>query len=247
MKRNNIVESLMKEGFTEKTLVKFSDKQLSDLYERIIGESDVMISKKDPEGQKKLIDAKKENKSIEFYEEKPSAGVSKESINYNNLEDYSTSNLESLLDTKEKEQKKLKKIHKEKPLPFHVGNIRKLGTEILKIQGELNSRKSKKEEKNEIKEWVKRLANENFHTFTSKNEIMEIINVKLMEQQPSTTPGRPDTDTPVRERPTTRPGKPKRENPFEPKHKPKPKASSDDKLPEFLKFDNLGIKFKNEK
>ena len=145
MKRNNIVESLMKEGFTEKTLVKFSDKQLSDLYERIIGESDVMISKKDPEGQKKLIDAKKENKSIEFYEEKPSAGVSKESINYNNLEDYSTSNLESLLDTKEKEQKKLKKIHKEKPLPFHVGNIRKLGTEILKIQGELNSRKSKKE------------------------------------------------------------------------------------------------------
>ena len=30
MKRNNIVESLMKEGFTEKTLVKFSDKQLSD-------------------------------------------------------------------------------------------------------------------------------------------------------------------------------------------------------------------------
>lgn len=203
MKRNNIVESLMKEGFTEKTLVKFSDKQLSDLYERIIGESDVMISKKDPEGQKKLIDAKKENKSIEFYEEKPS--------------------------------------------PSHVGNIRKLDTEKLKTKGELKSRKSKKEEKNEIKEWVKRLANENFHTFTSKNEIMEIINVKLMEQQPSTTPGRPDTDTPVRERPTTRPGKPKRENPFEPKHKPKPKASSDDKLPEFLKFNNLGIKFKNEK
>ena len=203
MKRNNIVESLMKEGFTEKTLVKFSDKQLSDLYERIIGESDVMISKKDPEGQKKLIDAKKENKSIEFYEEKPS--------------------------------------------PSHVGNTRKLDTEKLKTKGELKSIKSKKEEKNEIKEWVKRLANENFHTFTSKNEIMEIINVKLMEQQPSTTPGRPDTDTPVRERPTTRPGKPKRENPFEPKHKPKPKASSDDKLPEFLKFDNLGIKFKNEK
>ena len=159
-----------------------------------------MISKKDPEGQKKLIDAKKENKSVEFYEEKPSPS-----------------------------------------------RVRKLDTEKLKTKGELKSRKSKKEEKNEIKEWVKRIANENFHTFTSKNEIMEIINVKLMEQQPSTTPGRPDTDTPVRERPTTRPGKPKRENPFEPKHKPKPKASSDDKLPEFLKFDNLGIKFKNEK
>lgn len=229
MKRNNIVESLIKEGFTEKTLVKFSDKQLSDLYGRIIGEADIMISKKDPQGQKKLIDAKKQNKSIEFYEEKPSAGLSKEK--------------KSEIVKKAKKGEDIGK--KGKGFEKVVKNAKKSGAENPKDVAAAAMWKNIK--KNEIKEWVKQLANENFHNFTSKNEIMEIINVKLMEQQPSTTPGRPDTDTPVRERPTTRPGKPKRENPFEPKHKPKPKASSDDKLPEFLKFNNLGIKFKNEK
>jgi hypothetical protein len=39
MKRNQIVEKLINEGFSEKTLVKFSDKQLSDLSERIFGEA----------------------------------------------------------------------------------------------------------------------------------------------------------------------------------------------------------------
>ena len=39
MRRNQIVEKLINEGFSEKTLVKFSDKQLSDLSERIFGEA----------------------------------------------------------------------------------------------------------------------------------------------------------------------------------------------------------------
>ncbi len=45
MKRNQIVEKLINEGFSEKTLVKFSDKQLSDLSERIFGEATKMIPK----------------------------------------------------------------------------------------------------------------------------------------------------------------------------------------------------------
>lgn len=39
MKREQIVNSLLKEGFSDKTLVKFNDKQLVHLYERIIGEA----------------------------------------------------------------------------------------------------------------------------------------------------------------------------------------------------------------
>ena len=40
MKRDVIVSQLIKEGFSEKTLVRFSDKQLSDLHERIVIDAD---------------------------------------------------------------------------------------------------------------------------------------------------------------------------------------------------------------
>lgn len=38
MKRENLIKDLLREGFSEKTLVKFSDKQIMGLHERIIGE-----------------------------------------------------------------------------------------------------------------------------------------------------------------------------------------------------------------
>lgn len=106
---------------------------------------------------------------------------------------------------------------------------------------------SKKLKESQIKKWIKGLVeNEKFHSFTSKNEIMELIQVKVNENKGQ--PSKPDTDAPVREKPTTKPGKPKRENPFEPKHAPKPKALGEDenKMPEFMKFKNLGFKFKDQ-
>lgn len=231
MKRNELVESLLSEGFSEKTLVKFTDKQLSNLYERIVSEQlrkgSVVMSKTtaNPNDVKKLTD---QGLNVELRETKPSSGLSKE-----------------------KKSEIVKKAKKGED----IGKKGKGFEKIVKKAKESGAKNPEavaaaamwknvvREEKNEIKTWVKGLANENFHNFTSKNEIMELINVKLTEQP---APSKPDTDAPVREKPTTKPGKPKRENPFEPKHKPKPKASSDDKLPEFLKFDSLGIKFKNE-
>lgn len=115
MKRNEIVKVLISEGFTEKTLVKFSDKQITNLYERIIGEADIMISKKDPKAQQKIADAKKLNKSIETYEEE---------IEESDVED-------------------------------------------------------SKNKKNEMKEWLQTVAESNFHSFTSKGEIMELIQTKM--------------------------------------------------------------------
>ena len=49
MKRDIIVSQLIKEGFSEKTLVRFSDKQLSDLHERIVVDADKL--KTDPKLQ----------------------------------------------------------------------------------------------------------------------------------------------------------------------------------------------------
>jgi hypothetical protein len=52
--------------------------------------------------------------------------------------------------------------------------------------------------------------------------------------------------------PTKTPSKPERKSPYKPKHQPAPKAKGDDEtfameLPSFLKFDNLNIKFSDEK
>ena len=69
MKRTELVGKLIKEGFSEKTLVKFNDSQLKQLASRILSEEDVMISKKDPQFQQKVDASKKENKTIETYEE----------------------------------------------------------------------------------------------------------------------------------------------------------------------------------
>ena len=54
MKRNEIVEKLIKEGFSEKTLVKFTDKQLSDLSSRILGESITNVASTDVKTQDEL-------------------------------------------------------------------------------------------------------------------------------------------------------------------------------------------------
>jgi hypothetical protein len=69
MKRTELVEKLIKEGFSEKTLVKFNDNQLLQLASRMLSEEDMMISKKDPQYQQKVDSAKKQNKTIETYEE----------------------------------------------------------------------------------------------------------------------------------------------------------------------------------
>lgn len=108
--------------------------------------------------------------------------------------------------------------------------------------------KNIKREGIEVKEWVNSLAESNYHPLTSKGEIMELITKKLEEQK--TAPSKPDKDAPVREKPKTKPGeKPKKEDPFEPKHTPKPKAMGEENkpLPDFMKFKNVGIKFRDEK
>ncbi len=210
MKRNEIVVSLLKEGFTEKTLVKFSDKQLSDLHERIFNEEDIMISKKDPELQQKVTNAKKTNQTIVTYEEETKEGL-------------------------KGNQKKLDK-----------NKNGKIDDEDFKLM------KSKKNEKKEVKEWVGKLAEENFHSFTSKNEIMDLIQTKLNEIEVGSNVKKGHNDIPefmsydaisntdVKETsPTTKPAptKPKVDpgtkprTPYSPKpgEKSKPKALKEDK------------------
>lgn len=204
MKRDIIVSKLMKEGFSEKTLVNFTDKQLNHLAERILGENLTTT-----------LDAIKKSPALQAAAKDP-----KQSIKLVGEED-----IEEGLKGNQK------KIDKNKN-----GKIDAEDFKLLKS-------KKKKDEKSEVKEWVKTLAEENFHSFTSKNEIMELINVKLNEAEvahepkvpefmsynsikssgPAVAPTKPKTSPGTK--PGTSPGKPKPRTPYEPgigpKHKPK--------------------------
>jgi len=93
--------------------------------------------------------------------------------------------------------------------------------------------KERKENVRKIEESIVSLIkNTNKPSMTKK----DLIN--MVEQTPGTK------EAPVKTPTRT---KPKRKNPYQPKHKPAPKAKAEDKdLPEFLKFDNLNISFKDE-
>ena len=131
----------------------------------------------------------------------------------------------------------------------HNGEIDGQDFKILKGQ----KKEVSKDKKSDVKEWVESLAENNFHSFTSKNEIMELIQSKLNESEvmepqhganvkkghngipefmtydaivgngTKTAPAKPKVD------PGTKPAKPK--TPFQPGPgpNPKPKALKENK------------------
>jgi len=235
MKRNEIVESLLKEGFSEKTLVKFSDKQLVTFASRILGESlttTLDAVKKSPALQ---AAAKDPNQSIKLVgEEKPSAGLSKEK--------------KSEIVKKAKKGEDLGK--KGKGFKKIVDKAKKSGAKDPEAVAGAAMWKNVKREGVEIKNWVKQISNENFHSFTSKNEIMEMIQTKSQEVGPNVKKGHngipefmtydviSNTETidaepttkPAPTKPKTSPGvKPKTPYQPGPGKNPKPKALKESK------------------
>ncbi len=258
MKRSQLIETLVKEGFSEKTLANFTDKQITVLSERIIGEQPTMgkgsvVMKKgsNPLDVKKITDT---GINVEL-REKLIGNQKKLDKNHNGKIDGQDFKIMKGQKKQKKEVQEGDYFEKRKEDAKSWLEKNKEGMKICKDCGKVKSKCECKngdeevnEEKNSILKWVDSLVENNYHSFTSKNEIMELIQVKLNENNPA--PSQPKPDAPVREKPTTKPGKPKRENPFEPKHTPKPKALSEEdneteKLPEFLKFKKLGIKFKD--
>jgi hypothetical protein len=220
MKRNVIVEKLIKEGFSEKTLVRFSDNQLSQLFERVVSEVTTQVAT--------VYNAKDQN-----------------DVNaLNSL----ISNPAGLAAAQKKGAVKVQSSEGEEVKPKQKGS--KKNSKQIKSIGKKPS---------EVKEWVKSLAEENFHNFTSKNEIMELINIKLNESEiqhgpnvkkgynnvpefmsyeaitasgPAVAPTKPSPTT----KPGTKPGKPKPQTPYQPgigpKHKPKALGLNEDDIME---------------
>jgi len=271
MKRQEIIKKLLKEGFSEKTLVNFTDKQLTSLSSRILGESDVMISKNDPKMSEKIDLAKKEKKSIETYESKDLKGGQKKLDKNNNgkldSEDFKILRKKKFEVKEEDTKSKFKVIVKYKELEKDGGEVFEKEYTI-NAPNESEAKKKAKEkwgktygksdfsfssvkimsnidesEKLKVSKWVQKLAEEKYHSFTSKNEIMEMIKSKLNEQEFGENVKKGHNNVPefmtydsiknsevevAPSKPKVEPGqKPKRLSPFreKPVVKPKPKAS----------------------
>ena len=254
MKRDVIVSQLIKEGFSEKTLVRFSDKQLSDLHERIVIDADKLKT------NQKLKDlANDPNTEVEVEEELKGKqkNIDKNHNGEIDAEDFAILNKEKKeVDVKEgdyhneRSEKALEKSKEDFP---QLKNVKKCD-ECGKVESKC---KCKKVDVKEVKNWVKGLVeNKEFHSFTSKNEIMELIQSKLNESEtmthqfgpkvkkghngipefmsydaivsaePKTAPSKPAPSTKPGTRPTPTRREDPRKTPFQPGPgtNPKPKA-----------------------
>lgn len=305
MKRTELIGKLIKEGFSEKTLVNFNDNQLKQLASRVLSEQDtdeedVMISKKDPQFQQKVATAKKTNKTIETYESLK-GNQSKIDANHNgkiDADDFAILNKEKKGEVKEgkkcehcnkemskcscndshlEESKPSAGLSKEKKSEVvkkakKGGDIGKKGKGFEKVAERATKKYGSKEagekvaaasmwkniqrEDNEVKNWVKSLVeNEEFHSFTSKNEIMELIQTKLTESEtmvqhgpkvkkghngvpefmtydaivdaePKTAPSKPAPSTKPGTKPTPTRREDPRKTPFQPGPGPNPKPKA---------------------
>ena len=232
MKRNEVIQKLIKEGFSQNTLINMSDKQISMLSQRILGEAaDIIISKKDPEFGKKVEDAKKQGKSVETYE---GHGVgSKVTKGHNGIPEFMDS---KKLKGEKKDKEDSKKKDKEDP--------KKKKTE----KKSLNLKKLEDLDKKEIKEWVETLIENNYHPLTTKDEIMELVKQKLNEG-PGPLVADPDVDVepdidvePDVDSPSVNPDTDPYVDPWDNPGvgpDPRPKFQGEKGMPEFFKFKEI--------
>jgi len=310
MKRNIIVEKLIKEGLSETTLVKLNDKQLNQLAERMLGETITTTMANIQKSPALQAAAKDKTQTLNVVGEELKGNQKKIDKNHNgkiDADDFKILNKEkekkgyvvpkppipnfnghkkeTPKETKEGnkfsgELAKAKSQHKDtfnvdgKKYDVKEGNyhddrskkaLEKSKEDFPQLKnikkcdecGKVMSKCSCNKEKNEVKEWVNNLAESNlYHSFTSKNEIMELIQTKLNESETMThkfgpkvnqghngipefmsydaiTSSGPAT-APTKPKPTTKPGtKPgtKPSTPYTPKPGPNhnPKALAENK------------------
>jgi len=289
MNRQNIVKKLVIEGFSEKTLVGLSDKQLITLSKRILKEQDDEDHKGIPHvksGSQDELKLKNDKKSFVTYEEemkegdgslpglsvkgspKPKGGKKSE-VKKNDIEDNKPNEEETTEEneggkkptSKQDKFKEFLKKKKGKKTDKKVVNKKKSSNLAKDTKGEQTESdnvgikagvdwdKNMEENKN-IKEWVDQLVQTEKNSITTKNEIMELINLKLQEQFAEPDIAEPVTKpkTPTKE-PDKAPGKDPYHDPWKtpgigPDPEPKMEKGGEgdsvgEELPDFLSFDSI--------
>lgn len=216
MKRSQIVEKLINEGFSERTLVKFNDKQLNDLSVRIFGEATKMI----PKGNKPEVDAAIKNKETFMTYE----GEVEET------EEPTDKQLKAL------DKNKNKKIDAEDFKLLRKGkkssSLKKENNEVKSWVGNLvNEKYHNFTKKGEIMELIQsKMTNTTSHGPNVKkgHSIPEFMSYDVISKSEVKED---DTTTKPKTKPTTKPSKPKPKTPYNPGpgKNPKPKALKENK------------------
>lgn len=208
MTRIEMVRRLLGEGLSRNTLVNFTDKQLSSLCERMLNEGVTKVATADTKTQDQL---KQQKKPFELYEKKKPTTKQLTALDKNkngklDKEDFKM--LGSKKSPKEEVKENLKggqtkldtnkngKIDKEDFKLLKKGKTEtkvcsKCGMKNCKCKHsktEVKKGNSKLKEGVEVTNWVKGLAEEKYHPYTSKNEIMELIKTKLNEVETASIP-----------------------------------------------------------
>ncbi len=222
MKRKELINKLVNEGFNVKTLSSLSDKQIVDLSERLFNEQSIgkgaVIMKKgsNPTDIKRVTDSGM-NVELREKDEKPELNV---------VDTLKSDEIESIWDHikgGEKPSRKEMKLDIFKYMKKHDCSLDSLKEKCLKESND----------ELDMKEWISNLAETNYHSFTSKEEIMELIKTKLNESvktMPSWFSSKEilaNNPAPVIAPPKTRPGTtPKRRVPFQPGPGPNPRPDA---------------------
>ena len=234
MKRKDIISKLMTEGFSEKTLVNLNDKQLKVLAERILTTLDAI--NKNPALKAFADDPNKPPIEVKEDIRKPKAGEEPKKLS------------EKEIIIKRSNDKIKKAIKDGKGYEDYIRAIKKVNggklpnsTKKLVVDKEYEKLPAReKEAVSEVKKWVNRIVESKAHPFTSKKEIMELIQTKLTGENDTEVETLPEfftgdailnagtaepTTKPIT-KPTTKPGtKPTPKTPYQPgpgpKHNPK--------------------------
>lgn len=242
MKRAQLIEKLMSEGFSEKTLVKFNDKQLEKFANKILKEAQTVTTtktvynSKDPKDVAALNTALKDPK------------VDKANIE---VKEGEKKWIQKAIDPKKKGQ-----LHKDLGVPKdEVIPVSKLKA-AAKKKGKVGQRARMALNLKNLNEFVEDAVGANYHTLVTKGDMVSLIKEKLNESDIDLNEKRvpripefmsfdsivsagekeapekdaPDVDAPPREKPDVdRPERDPRRNPFrnpeeQPVVDPKPKA-----------------------
>ena len=256
--REKKIVSLLEEGFSYDTIKKMSDTHINMLYNRLVKEAVVRV---DAENFGKIKDEVRDGDTIEVTEDDAAldkiAGIDpNEDPNPEGNEDGPSDNMNA---NDGMNEDFFGDINEDEVLEDLFGKPKKKMKTPITTLGMFES---KKEKIRQIEKNILSLINKSQGKMFTKKDILE-QGPSIAPTKPTVKPGvRPERGTPYKPkhspkpkagtevkpaRPTVKPGvRPERGTPYKPKHSPKPKAGGEQDLPEFLKFNNLNIKFRDE-
>ena len=162
MKRSELIQNLVNEGFSEKTLVNMSDKQINVLAERILGESTEKVIKKISYTPSDVNSLKTKGQGI--------AANGTVTLDKNGG-----------MTVTQGEGEEINEISTESPKSsknkmFSVGKLRKES----KKKDEIKRLAFKKLNESEImNKWINNLVDAKYHPTVKKGEISEMINLRI--------------------------------------------------------------------